>query len=484
MDNKHFSRLALFVAILIMGTQFTYVKAQTTRRTVQQQPRTNISVNASDLLGGLFKKNKDKEESKKEKKEKKKKDKQDEAEPNTVNQQNQKSTPLAKDEVSLVVSGDGATKEEATKAALRSAIELAFGSFVSSNTQILNDELVKDEIITVSSGNVKNYKYLSEKEENGKCYVTIQATVVVGKLVEYTKSKGASAELAGATFATNLKMRKFVANNVERAINVLEKQITPLLENCFSFDEIKVGEPVAKSNAQTNKSYVAVPVEIYVRTNSNLAQARNIADNTAYALAEHLTLPYNFFKEIENVRRSPKYELLQYIGDSYSHYVSKRGKQTKQDQFAAIVKGLANMYIPLESILKFKVVDNLGEYTFHRQMKWKQTVSTAADGGVLIGYLKSDSRISSLRLYDTSKWSQFKEGRYSAPGSPFSSYDYFKPLPPNSQTIDERNRDYQFSVLEGERDIAYVVQLELRYTEEEISKISDIKVLPLSEFPK
>ena len=82
-------------------------------------------------------------------------------------QQGQVPSSLAKDEVSLIVSGDGSTKEEATKAALRSAIELAFGTFVSANTKILNDELVKDEIITVSSGNVKNYKYLSEIEENG-----------------------------------------------------------------------------------------------------------------------------------------------------------------------------------------------------------------------------------------------------------------------------------------------------------------------------
>ena len=71
------------------------------------------------------------------------------------------------DEVTLVVSGEGATKDEATKVALQSAIEQAFGTFVSANTQILNDELVKDEIVTVSSGNVKNYEYLSEIKQSG-----------------------------------------------------------------------------------------------------------------------------------------------------------------------------------------------------------------------------------------------------------------------------------------------------------------------------
>ena len=65
------------------------------------------------------------------------------------------------DDVTLVVSGDGTTKEEATHVALRSAVEQAYGVFVSANTEIMNDELVKDEIATVTSGNVKSYKELN-----------------------------------------------------------------------------------------------------------------------------------------------------------------------------------------------------------------------------------------------------------------------------------------------------------------------------------
>lgn len=58
-------------------------------------------------------------------------------------QQNEKkgrpvSNTSAADEVTLVVSGQGTSKDEATKVALRNAIERAFGTFVSSNTSILN----------------------------------------------------------------------------------------------------------------------------------------------------------------------------------------------------------------------------------------------------------------------------------------------------------------------------------------------------------
>lgn len=53
------------------------------------------------------------------------------------------------DEVTLVVFGKAVDSEKATAVALRSAIEQAYGAFVSANTTILNDDLVKDEIVTI-----------------------------------------------------------------------------------------------------------------------------------------------------------------------------------------------------------------------------------------------------------------------------------------------------------------------------------------------
>ena len=149
---------------------------------------------------GLFSKKKDKSENKDKKDNKKdKKDKKDKKGSKSKNE------PLANDDIELIVSGDGSTKEQATLAALRSAIEQAYGTFVSSNTQILNDELVKDEIVSISKGNIKRYDYLSESVINGKNYVTLKAVVSIGQLVSYAKSKGSSAELAGATFAMDVK---------------------------------------------------------------------------------------------------------------------------------------------------------------------------------------------------------------------------------------------------------------------------------------
>lgn len=130
------------------------------------------------------------------------------------------------DEITLVVSADGATKEEATKVALRSAIEQAYGTFVSANTTILNDEMVKDEIVTISNGNIKNYSEIaSVLLPNGNQSVTLRATVCISKLVSYAQSKGASIEFAGATFAMNIKMMELNKQNEMKALENLYLQI-------------------------------------------------------------------------------------------------------------------------------------------------------------------------------------------------------------------------------------------------------------------
>ena len=124
------------------------------------------------------------------------------------------------DEVTLVVSGEAATKNDATTAALRSAIEQAYGVFVSANTEILNDELVKDEIVTVSSDNVKSYKELGcvMTADSSLYMVSLEAVVSVKQLTQYAASKGSSCEFAGATLNQNLKLLELNAKNTSIAL--------------------------------------------------------------------------------------------------------------------------------------------------------------------------------------------------------------------------------------------------------------------------
>ena len=187
---------------------------------------------------------------------------------------------VEKDDAVLVVLGEGSTKDDATKVALRSAIEQAFGTFVSSNTAILNDNLVKDDIITVSSGNVKSFKYISEIQKDGKWYVTLQAIVSIGKLTSYVQQKGGETELAGATFAMDIKMKKLYKQNEEVALKHLMEELKVIVPQMFDFS-IEASSPRA---SWTSHGKYCSDLKVTVRTNKNYTIARELIWNTLGAL--------------------------------------------------------------------------------------------------------------------------------------------------------------------------------------------------------
>ena len=195
-------------------------------------------------------------------------------------------------EVTLVVSGEGANKTDATAMALRSAIEQAFGTFVSANTEILNDEIVRDEIATVASGNIKSYKEISSVQTTEGYYVTVQAVVSIGKLIEYSKSHGSSAEFAGQTFAMNIKMKKLNKENEARALENLLKELREISKDLFDLsidinnEPYKVTCNIYKNGTIINKSdRYSVNVSIKHKSNGTTKLFYNALCNTLSALS-------------------------------------------------------------------------------------------------------------------------------------------------------------------------------------------------------
>lgn len=212
------------------------------------------------------------------------------------------------DDVALTVSADGATKEEATKIALRSAIEQAYGTFVSANTTILNDDMVKDEIVTISNGNIKSYQEIASAIlPNGRTTVTLNAVVSISKLTSFAKSKGASTEFAGATFAMNVKMRELNKKNEMKALDNLIVQIKNLLPVALE-RELVLSEPELYSrhspldhyfnykNKQMNPdNYFILKLGIKYKSNENTIALGNLIYSTLKAL-EPSEEEYKYFK--------------------------------------------------------------------------------------------------------------------------------------------------------------------------------------------
>jgi len=146
--------------------------------------------------------------------------------------------------VTLVVSGQGQTQDAAKQSALRNAIEQAFGTFISSNTEILNDELVKDEIVSVSNGNIQKFEILSEvKIPDGEYSTTLKATVSVSKLITFAESKGVEVEFKGGLFAINVKQQIFNEENEKKVVNDMLFVIRKIMNKSMDYSLI-VGTPI------------------------------------------------------------------------------------------------------------------------------------------------------------------------------------------------------------------------------------------------
>ena len=245
----------------------------------------------------------------------------------------------AQETVKLTVSGQGATKEEATANALRNAIEQSFGVFVSSNTQILNDEVVKDEIATISSGNIQEYKELGcITMPNGQQSVTLSATVSIGNLISYAKSKGSFTEFAGQTFAMNMKMRQLNAENEKKAMEHMFEQLEILAKDMFRVELIVKGQPKAierqsvyRHGANNEDNFTSQPYAIDFELKYYTTPTCRVFYDLLFNTLESLSLPLN---EIEAYKETntPCYPFY-YI--DYSSF--KFNRETSVNDFAFLL---------------------------------------------------------------------------------------------------------------------------------------------------
>jgi len=298
----------------------------------------------------------------------------------------------AVEEVTLTVSGDGATKTEATQLALRSAIEQAFGVFVSANTQILNDELVKDEIATVSSGNIKKYEEIASAIlPNGNTTVTLKAVVSISKLITYAQSKGSSAEFAGATFGMNMKLKELNKANEEKAIENMINQLTALIPSMFDY-KLELGEPRIEKLFLNDVYYeqyrqrheeryyeevYAIPAKVIVIFNDNTEIANNILLNTLASLS----LTENEVEEYKKTGLKPAYilvgncpdgigKLIKPLSDPDSYYC----REGENPKIYCLRSKMYNQIILLqkifsEAIYNFTIDANTGISSFFDRLK-------------------------------------------------------------------------------------------------------------------
>ncbi len=185
-------------------------------------------------------------------------------------------------DVTITASGSGTTLEDAQQAALRSATEQAFGAFISSKTEMFNDQVVADQMASVSSGNIKSFEILNKDQlPDGRWGVTLKAIVSVDKLTSFAQAKGVEIEFKGGLFALNIKQQLL---NEQGEIQAVAEMVGLLHEPMqVSFDYvIKSSDP--KSVDSESKNW-EIPLVVTATCNKNIDFCGNYLKKTLAALS-------------------------------------------------------------------------------------------------------------------------------------------------------------------------------------------------------
>ena len=188
--------------------------------------------------------------------------------------------------VTIKVTGQGKSMTEARSNALRNAIEQAFGTFISSNTIILNDSLIKDEIMSLANGNIKRFDIINEiQSKDGSCLSTLNAEVSIGKLNLFCKSKGIKVEFEGGLFTMNIKQQLLNEEAEYLAIRNTINYLQPLVLE--SFDYVVSYDPPVSVDGGSNNWLIKYKVE--TRSNTNM----DVIYNYLNKLFNSVSLTYN-----------------------------------------------------------------------------------------------------------------------------------------------------------------------------------------------
>jgi hypothetical protein len=166
-------------------------------------------------------------------------------------------------EVTLTTIGTGKTLEEAKLNSYRSAIEQAFGAFISSETKILNDAVLKDEIVSLTNGNISKVENIADiKDKDNTWASTNKVTVSMNVLSKFVQNKGYESNFDGASFSYNVKLMTLNERAEEKTVENIMSMFDKILVNIFDY-EIETKEPVFAGNNYK------IELLIKVKTNDN-----------------------------------------------------------------------------------------------------------------------------------------------------------------------------------------------------------------------
>ena len=159
-------------------------------------------------------------------------------------------------EVTVISVGTGSDRSEAINASIQSALESTV-SFMTSDTKIVNDEIVHDEVSIISQGAVKQTKILEEyKTLDGRYYVSMEVKLSETELVDYFQRSGASEiTFSGRDFANTITRLELNEKTELQAIQDLLAVAEQYSGNTMDYSLVDYTTPVKTMENKYKISY-------------------------------------------------------------------------------------------------------------------------------------------------------------------------------------------------------------------------------------
>ena len=217
--------------------------------------------------------------------------------------------------IDITTTGTGLTKNNAINDALRNALEQTYGGFISSKTNITNDELFNDEVVAITSGEIHDYELISETKIESGYAVTIVAKISQTGLNNFVTQSGGDAVVFDANvFSTKIKLQrlneKAEIKSINNILEILEEIYARSIEFEFTSSNPKINE--------SNKKW-RVDFELTTKYNENILSfidyfssslekiAMTVKQKTAYELLGKSTYPILVNNEFYYFRNADSY---------------------------------------------------------------------------------------------------------------------------------------------------------------------------------
>jgi hypothetical protein len=174
----------------------------------------------------------------------------------------------------IEVLGVGKTPDEARLNGFRLAVEQAIGSMIASETEVVDNKIARDEVISYASGYISKYEILWQGKDNVYGYksqmkVWIKRSIIANRLLHESKVAG---DLEGTKASASLASIQYERSQGDRLVGVVLNDFyrrgmnIDLKPAQVKFDNNRNGVLVIPFRLSWNQQYLASLLEAYRAT--------------------------------------------------------------------------------------------------------------------------------------------------------------------------------------------------------------------------